>query len=335
MKKQILFTAISILSALSAIGQVVTQFVNFDTYQSSINNDFVNNFSGGNGLTFIQNSGITGGCLDTPDSVLWGNSNAVYCSRFHPIQGDTIKASICFKFDISTIHANSFQRGVSIWMQPNADFNHYIIATVNYNQRMELITYGWTNSPGPVASLQSNHWYRFTLNAVTNTGISSQVIVKSEIFDLGLSGTSSPVSVNSSSGTFNDNVLATDTSIYVSMSGTAYGGAKHLDDFEFNGRKGVSNCITSVGIAEAGNIDNISIYPLPAVNKLHIEMNPGSANIFSKAVILDATGVTVLYIEMEELKNELDISRLQPGIYFIVFTGSNKTISKKLIILNQ
>lgn len=81
MKKSIALFVSMLIAIVKVNAQVVDEDVHFDFYQSVTNNDFINHFNGGWGLTQIQTNGITGGCLSTPDSVNWGNDNAIYCSQ--------------------------------------------------------------------------------------------------------------------------------------------------------------------------------------------------------------------------------------------------------------
>lgn len=332
MKNKILVCYTFCFLPLVLQAQVVTQQVHFDIYQSAGNNDFANNFYNGNGLVQLQTNGITGGCLDTPDSVNWGNDNAIYCSRYHPNTGDTIQASICFKFDATTINTSNFDRAVSIWFLPNADFNHYIIGTINFNQRMELITYSWTNNPGPIASLQSNHWYRYILSAALIGGVNHQVSINSAIYDLGLTGTFPPIPVNNSSGVINDSMFVADTSIYVSITGAAFGGAKYLDDFEFFGRKGVSNCITS-SIADLLAKENIRVYPVPARDFINVDIQSGEGNNFEIS-LFNYAGQEVLQKKVIDEHVSLNLKEIESGIYLLRCSQNGNYINRKIVVSN-
>ena len=184
MKKH--FTLFSLLIPAHMLMAQVVQEVHFDYYNSVTDNDFENNFDNGPGLVQIQTNGITGGCLQTPDSVDWGNANAYYCSRYAPQIGDTARTSICFKYDSTQINLPSYQRALSIWLWPNADFNHYIIASVSGNKKLELLTYSWSNNPYPDLALWHDHWYRYELRAIFQGGAGNQVVIQAEVSDLGL-----------------------------------------------------------------------------------------------------------------------------------------------------
>ena len=327
MKYIILIAGISLITSLFANGQVITETVNFNQYQSGTNNDLVNNFSNGNGMIQVTSNGISGGSVIVPDSISWGNDNAVYCSRFHHISGDTLQASICFKFNTFIIQPSSFQRAVSLWMVPYADFNHYIVGTINYNQKMELITYGWSNNGGPVATLINNHWYRYELKAIVVGGINNQVNVSSSIFDLGVSGTTAPTLVNTTSGVINDNIIVADTSIQVSMTGTTKGGAVILDDFQFYGRKGVSTCQGSTGIQGPEAEVPVKIW----VSQSDAQLNILTVEyVFSSITIYKVTGEAVLRKELEKGNSCININSLDDGFYIISLKGPNYFISRKI-----
>ena len=300
-----------LLSAARA--QVVTEEVNFDYYLNVSDNDFANHFSGGYGMEQIQSDGITGGCLTVPDSISWGNDNAVYCSRYKPLTGDTTVTSLAFKYDSATVHLSSYQRAMSIWMTPYSDFNHYIVATVSPDKKIEILTYGWNNNPYPLLALHSNHWYNYQLTTIF--GANQQVTVEAVVYDLGTTGFGNPVLVNSSSGSFIDNVLSEDTSIQVSITGASYGGTKYLDNFSFHGPEGVSNCINvATGTSEPVDQGTINVFPNPAGKELIISTDQFSG---SRMAIVNLQGQKMMEFYMDEPTKILDVENLTPGIYFL------------------
>ena len=326
--------AIYIFLTLSKLvtAQVVTEDVDFDYYVNGLNCDLSNNFSNVNGLIQIPTNGITGGCVHTPDSISWGNDLAVYCSSFHHYTGDTLKTSICFKFNTFNIQAGSFQRAVSLWLQPSADFNHYIIGTINYNQKMELITYGWSNNGGPTVTLLNNHWYRYELEAVMLGGVNNQVAVNAYIYDLGFFGLTVPTLVNSTGGTFSDNILIADTMIRVAMSGTAYGGATQLDDFQFHGRKGVSNCSSIVSLNENFGRSGFSVSPNPADDYIWINMDPFTEKESFMFNIYNNAGQLIMQKANTELQQIIEVQNLIAGIYFLQLIKDSRVYTEKLVI---
>src|SRR5437773_5375894 len=113
MKKILLLVSLLTCYCSLAIAQLVTETVNFDTYVSASDNDFQNRFDNGTGLNQIQINGITGGCLETPQTVNWGNDNAIYCSYFKGVSGVTYITGICFKYDTTQLNNINFDRSVS------------------------------------------------------------------------------------------------------------------------------------------------------------------------------------------------------------------------------
>jgi hypothetical protein len=277
----------------------------------------------------LQSNGITGGCLSVQDSISWGNDNAVYCSHYNPVSGDTAITSVCFKYDSTTVELSSFQRAISIFLRPSADFNHYVIATVSGNKKIELITYGWVNTPYPNLSLLHNHWYSYKLSTAF-FGAASQVYIKAEVFELGVSGTSSPALVNSSSGTINDNVLAVDTNIEVSITGATYGGCLYMDDFRFYGRKGSSNCVGSTGLENPVINNAINIHYSPVENTLHLNNEGvGSEMIIT---VFNAKGEKVLESKTSHRRTEINTAALANGLYMMQCKVGNATKNFKFVL---
>ncbi len=328
---KIIFTLIGVILLLSTPikAQIVTEDVNFDFYQSATNNDFANNFNGITGITQIQTNGITGGCLLLEDSIDWGNDRGIYCSAYKPQSGDTTITSISFKYDSSTVILTALQRAMTIWMHPWADPNHYVIATISHEKKIELITYAWVNQFPPV-NLISQHWYKYTLSTAFFPS-AFQVYIKAEVFDLGLSGTAIPALISFADHTITDNVLSVDTAIQVAISGATYGGGIYLDDFSFHGRKGYSNCVVNTGISETAGGKNIMVYPTQAENNLHIIRNDNSTGMMI-ITIFNLAGGKLKEQTIEQTKTELDISSLSNGIYFIRCKTANETTNVKIVV---
>lgn len=314
MKTRITFFLFLLMMILKLQAQVVTENADFNFYQSALNNDFINHFSGGNGLTQIQTTGITGGCLATPDSINWGNDNAYYCTKYKPNLLDTTVTNICFLYDSAAVHPNSFQRGLSVWLVPHSDFNHYIIATVNFNKKLELLTYSWNNNPYPNLALQNNHWYNYQLSVAFIGGANHSVFIKAEVFDLGLTGISSPAFVNSSSGTINDSTLCADTSIQVGISGALYGGVSYLDNFSIHGRKGQSNCVDNISGINFSATTGINVFPSIASSVIHVSV----ADLLEKEItVFNVEGKIVFDRNTVDPITNIDVSLLPNGIYLV------------------
>ncbi|MEO6168507.1 MAG: T9SS type A sorting domain-containing protein [Chitinophagales bacterium] len=310
--------------------QVVTEEVDFDYYVDAANNDFINHFSGGYGMSQIETEGITGGSVITPDSSSWGNDNAIYCSRYKPNIGDTTFTSISFKYDSAFIHPNSFQRALSIFLRPQSDYNHYIIASVSGNKKIELLSYSWNNNPYPPLTLYTNHWYRYDLMVIFSTV--QQIQLTASVFDLGVGGTSDPELVNSSSGSFNDEVLAVDTSIQVSITSARYGGATHLDNFHFEGREGLTDCTNiATGPAPEINLPVMSVYPMPASDLLVIavkDLFPGEMH----ATLFSLQGKAMMNLKIEEEETILNIHSLDAGMYYLKALSKQYSVTLPVMV---
>ena len=309
--------------------QIVNESVNFDSYVSVTDHDFVNHFNSGQGLYQVLTGGITGGCLVVPTTMNWGNDNAVYCSKYEADSGFYCKTTVAFKYDTAIFNSSGFDRAVSIFLHPHTDFNHYIIASVSHTQRIEVLTYSWTNSPGPVLNLVNNHWYELGLRAhFVGGGSSSQINVTSFVNDLGITGLDAPVLVNTSLGTFYDSVLFADTAIQVSFTATNNGGAKYIDNFYFEGIKSADSCISiPTGIPEKPETD-FSVFV--SGNELVIR-NPARPD-GQWVEIFSSTGSKIYSGSLLRDETVIRIPGIAPGIYFVRVKAFSDSFTKKIAI---
>lgn len=330
MKKNTLFlSSILIMNLFSAHAQLVNEVVDFNSYISATDNDFANHFNNGLGLTQITTNGITGGCLTVPATMSWGNDNAVYCSKYIGDSGTYCRTSVSFKYDTTVFSSAGFDRAVSIFLRPASDFNHYIIASVSHTQRIEIVTYSWTNSPGPLLNLVHNHWYDFVLRVTFTGGPSAdQVDINSLVTDLGITGLDPPIPVNSAIGTFNDSILVGDTAVQVSFTATENGGAKYIENFRFEGIKSADSCISiPTGIPQKPETD-FSVFV--SGNELIIQ----NASIESKPVaeIYSTSGQLIYSIPVMNLRASVDVSDWLPAVYFVRLKGHDSSIAKKIAV---
>ncbi len=75
--------------------------------------------------------------------------------------------------------------------------------------------------------------------------------------------------------------------------------------------------------------NEISIYPVPAQEKLTIELN---GNIFTHYRVTDLSGTTIRNAVITSDKIQLNTSRLSSGMYFIKFSGEQRTTTRKFVI---
>jgi hypothetical protein len=329
MKKISMFTLGFFLSInLAVSAQTVAEYISFDNYISPANNDLQNHFysSGfGMSLTAIPSNGITGGCLLAGDTNIWGNDNATYCSKFKGVIGSGYGIGISFKYDTSSIHTSHFERPVSIWLFPSADWNHYLTTTISRTKKFEQLTYGWVNPTSPTLQLLHNHWYKFNLFMVFTGGSSGdQIDITSSVYNLGLNGTDPQVLIGSLSGTFNDSILIADTAISVSINGAHWGGAAYLDDFRFEGVKSSDSCLTPVGVKP---IENSDFTYFVDNNMLHVKCKDDYRN--TEVIIYNVNGQKILEYKLMYQEGECNLSQLPGGIFFLQIITRRKTYATK------
>lgn len=79
---------------------------------------------------------------------------------------------------------------------------------------------------------------------------------------------------------------------------------------------------------QAQSIEGLRVYPNPVLgDKLYITSTSGKSKIVT---IFNVLGEKMLYEVMTT--NELDISRLSPGVYVIRIKENEKTASRKLVL---
>lgn len=321
--KNILLILVLVWSATKVTGQVVEN-VYFNNYNSAADNDFVNYFDGGTGMIVNIANGITGGCMEMPNTINWGNDNAVYCSKYVGGGGISSNTRISFKYDTTQINTVNFDRAVSIFLRPSADFNHYVIASVTHDKKIQILTYSWTNNP-VVLNLQHNHWYEFILSTgFINSNPPYQINLSAMVNDLGISGQFPPIPAGTSNGVFYDSLLFADPAIEVSVSAALWGGGKYLDNFRYEGTKSADSCLIPIGINDVNDLpisivftdDNINI--THAFSRLEIEIYSLTGALITNGDALNGSS----QFPITNIKNGLYILRLRnydnPGNPFIL-----------------
>ncbi|CAN5584537.1 hypothetical protein BH11BAC1_BH11BAC1_28110 [soil metagenome] len=316
------------LSCHLAHSQMVNETVNFDNYISASDNDFINRFDNGPGLNQIQNNGITGGCLTTPQTESWGNDNAIYCTHFKGQVGVSYTTGICFKYDTTNLNSINFDRPVTISMKPYVDQNHYVIASVMGSGNIQIVSYSAAAS-SPVLQLDQDHWYNLLLTTVFTGGAANdQIDINAQVNDLGVTGNDPPIPTGFTNAVLHDSFLIADTAIESSISGTQWGGALYLDNFRFDGLKSFDNCV-STALNEITN-DNLFDFYL-SVNKLIITTDKN----FSKGEmeIDNVNGQRVFSSMVNSGKTEFDLSFLTAGFYFLSLKNKQKAEVKKFVLV--
>jgi hypothetical protein len=236
----IFLVLVILLARIPLFAQVtnVSIAVSFDSFVSSTNNDYANNFTTAwspNPFTQVTTGGITGGALEPQNYGSWGNSVARFKYMFANATGQVLKTSIDFKYNQLLVNTSQPDRAVALSLSPSADGNHYMIFFVWPSGNLEISAYANSWSGGTWGSL-TNGWYQL-LTTITNIGgqFGNALAVRLEMFSLGASGTATPASVGVVKGTNYDLVFATDQKISVNIYGTQWGGSALLDNFFFAG----------------------------------------------------------------------------------------------------
>lgn len=319
----ILFCALSIF-CINTQAQTTIENSNFDTYTSVTDNDFATWFSNGIGLTQVTTNGITGGCLTTPDSVNWGNDEANYCSKYVGDLAAATNTSICFKYDTTMITYPSYQRGVSIWLKPYSDFNHYINVSFNHT-RLDIITYSWCNAPGPAFMPVHGNWYQLVVATTFLTNDS--VGIHAEVNDLGITGTSTPTLMAQSNGAIADAIFSNDTAIQIGVSGTKIGGALYLDDFHYSGHKSNDSCVIAV-VNTINNPDALNNFVF-SENNNQIQLTNSSE---MKVEIINLEG-KIVETQIVNRNFSFNTSPLASGIYFLNANSVDGNFEKQFAVI--
>jgi len=99
------------------------------------------------------------------------------------------------------------------------------------------------------------------------------------------------------------------------------------DGFGCTVSQSVSVLSTCTGIDDELNMeDNLVVYPNPTTGKIKI-----SGIEKGEVMVLDVFGRIVKNVEIVDDKNELDLSILPSGIYYLQMTQSSGSIKKKII----
>ena len=128
-------------------------------------------------------------------------------------------------------------------------------------------------------------------------------------------------------GNFNSNAntdtLYTGSSFSVSASNPPYYTYYYIDDIY------LYDALTT-GINEHGKENEIEVYPNPASSVISIKLADGSVNTEKYSIkIVDVVGREIL---TEKYKEEIDISHLEKGIYFLSLFQNNSLVGTKKVV---
>ena len=331
MKSALISGIILIFLCCETMAQPVTETVFFDNYVSPSNNDLVNHFSGNVLLGPITTNGITGGCLTVPTTESWGNNNAIYCSKYLNSSVYSNDTRISFKYDSTQINPINYDRAVTIYLNPVADFNHYVIASITYDKKIQVVSYFAANNPVTV-NLYHNHWYEFILNTSYTMPIpmTYQITASAQLNDLGPTGLLPPIPAGNSNIIFTDSLLYVDTAVQVSFSGTSWGGAKYLDNFRYQGVKSADSCNATTGLNAVAD-DGV---------KVIISGNTISCTSIHDDLILELysiSGQKVLSKQLPSGDSSESFNEMAGGLYLIQLKAPSGKIlhTQKFVVRNQ
>jgi|GEM_PF-1391299 len=328
--KKTAFLALStlLLFVSAATSQSISETVRFDTYVSPTNNDLVNNFSNTSWMSTVTSGGITGGALLPPDSISWGNDKLNYCRNYFNISDSVMENSISFLYDASKVRPSAFQRAADIWIFSGVA-NHWIIYSVNYNQHLTIISYG-SASDSMLTPMISGHWYKLVATCKTlSIAPGDWVYTKAEVFDLGTTGTGSPLSIGSNTSSFHDFDVAQSNFLDVSMSGAGFGGSALLDDFTFRGIPAANSC-SPTGIAPIlHDRSAFTLYPQPILSDLVIQ-SPLPAEM-DEVSVFNALGERISFYQNARTPFTVDMESWAGGIYFLEIRSEGKVYRNKVL----
>lgn len=308
--KNILLLIFCQVLTLPSFTQVANEHVDFDNYVSVSDNDLTNYFCCSTALTQDTANGITGGSVLTPDSNNWGNDLSAYCSKYSAFADSLYRTGISFYYDPALVSSTGYDRAASIWIQPHADFNHYIITSFAHNGKIEINTYFSFTASFQSLNLVAG-WYRLEAGFIPSS--SGVVNFYGKIESLGPSGLSTPFLTDSIYDSITDTVLSLDDNISVSIIGAAFGGASRLDNFTFSGIKSADSCIVT------------NVEPIASKNLFEISVNDNFLSIngeIPEKLVVDIFDVTgKILIRERRDTGKIGISQLKSGVYFVRISG--------------
>ena len=323
------FLILLILQFKISCAQFFSDQVNFDHYQSPTDNDLSNYFSGQHGFVQIQTNGITGGCLQTPDTNIWGNDNAHYCSHFAAAADTLFNVSISFFADPSQIGVG-FDRAVSIWLRPHNDPNHYIIASVSHSGNLEVHSYSTFDQSVSPLGLQANNWYRLRLSVLFVYGTTMDVEFVANVDHLGPTGMGVPVQIESLGNNITDSIFLFDDDIDVSLTGARNGGAVYLDNFYYYGTRSTGSCLINTMIS----ISSDRIQPVVKTNGTVLNIS-GKNLQGAYMLIYDLDGKLIQSALLESDASTFDLQHMRGSIYTVILRSDEYVYRKKVCFLKQ
>ena len=209
MKRAIAFCIITLLPITTCMAS--TLLINFDTYVSPTNNDYLLNFTDPHETApfyFVQQTsgGITGGSL-VPSNYgdYWNDSIILRRDILNGI-GKMQKASVCFKYDSSLINPNRNNKTIGIMFGADHDISVQIRGTGN-DHSLQITSYYATAGSDCESGLGliSGNWYKLELTiAVIGGSFGDYLIITGTLNSLGPNGLGTPQLLCTSNLELND-----------------------------------------------------------------------------------------------------------------------------------
>ncbi|GAB3874560.1 hypothetical protein GCM10028824_28000 [Hymenobacter segetis] len=326
-------------------GQSVVETVDFNSYVSATDNDLANRFLIGRAaapglFTQVATGGITGGAVVPPSVANYNLDYYNYCSTYANPVGGLTETSLCFKYNATLVNPNAVVQPVKINFESDA-VNHYLICQlrryVNYQPgvfELSYTTYG-ANGQTIMAALVTGHWYKFVVQHRSDGGqFNDQVYAKLELFDIGTTGTGTPVSVGSRTVTFTDALWVASTRHTIDIAASRQGGAELLDNFSFNGPKAGSLCTVASSTGQQQLNANLAIYPNPAKGRVTLQFGPGFKQKVARVELLDMMGKTIDAAPAMAADNRLvlDVASVAAGAYVVRVSTDHGNYLRKLTL---
>lgn len=271
------------------------------------------------------------------------NENALLFQGIHTVQENEIKsvplgihAGIAGKYIFSANLIEYIPDSVGVYLEDKvldeiidlrkqANYSVTINETGRFNDRF-VLHFNINHAPYLVAEI-----YDKTINCEEFTSFNIPANTFADADDDNVeysaslvSGANLPnwINFNPSTYTFSGTPTNNDAGVYrIRVKGTDTYGAEVYDDFNLT-------ALSTVGVAGI-EASQVSVYPNPTSGKLYISSNVQTGFTYQ---ITDVTGKIIIETNSNSLKEEVDISNLTSGIYFVKVVMGDKTSDFKIFL---
>lgn len=272
--------------------------------------------------------------LATPGDIRKGNDTVVHIQRFSNYyayddgsaeQGyylNTYGAKTALRF---TLNANDTLKAVRIYFDPITQGGLILNSTFRINV--------WSNnggSPGSVIykdSLMLPQYESGQYNMIPTYSLTSCLPLGVGTYFIGIQQTTNqPLNIGFDKNTNHKNAL------YYNISGS-WSQSSINGSLMINPVMGCVDPPVVVGIKESTKINTVKLYPNPAQDAITISF-PGNQLESSELEITTALGQTV-YVKKIISNEQIDISNLSNGLYFIHLKGNSLNVSSQKLIISR